>query len=143
MDQIYQKRYFQVKTEQAVQGLQAFAFCVVNVNSTVVFKHFKDLKDLIYLNILKKKWLCVASWALYLLRLYKAFQTALCKQPWLVKPWLNFDLNFNFKFLNDFTGQLKKLKLAMVMVKSFILHILVPILFFRDRDSSILNIKVL
>ena len=27
--------YFQSKTEQAVQGLQAFAFCVVNVNSTV------------------------------------------------------------------------------------------------------------
>ena len=35
----------QPKTEQAVQGLQAFAFCVVNVNSTVVFKHFEDLKD--------------------------------------------------------------------------------------------------
>ena len=27
-----QKGYFQSKTEQAVQGLQAFAFCVVNVN---------------------------------------------------------------------------------------------------------------
>ena len=27
-----QKRYFQSKTEQAVQGLQVFAFCVVNVN---------------------------------------------------------------------------------------------------------------
>ena len=50
-----QKRYFQLKTEQAVQGLQAFAFCVVNVNSTVVFKHFEDLKDLIILNILKEK----------------------------------------------------------------------------------------
>ena len=50
-----QKRYFQLKTEQAVQGLQAFAFCVVNVNSTVVFKHFEDLKDLIVLNILKEK----------------------------------------------------------------------------------------
>ena len=48
-----QKRYFQLKTEQAVQGLQAFSFCVVNVNSTVVFKHFEDLKDLIILNILK------------------------------------------------------------------------------------------
>ena len=37
-----QKRYFQSKTEQAVQGLQAFAFSVVNVNSTVVFKHFES-----------------------------------------------------------------------------------------------------
>ena len=49
------KSYFQLKTEQAVQGLQSFAFYVVNVNSTVVFKHFEDLKDLITLNILKEK----------------------------------------------------------------------------------------
>ena len=44
-----------MKTEQAVQGLQAFAFCVVNINSTVVFKHFEDLKNLIILNISKVK----------------------------------------------------------------------------------------
>ena len=50
-----QKRYFKLKREQAVQGLQAFAFRVVNVNSTVVFKHFEDLKYLIILNILKEK----------------------------------------------------------------------------------------
>ena len=50
-----EKSYFQLKTEQAVQGLQSFAFYVVNVNSTVVFKHFEDLKDLITLNILIEK----------------------------------------------------------------------------------------
>ena len=44
-----------MKTEQAVGGLQAFAFCDVNVNSTFVFKHFEDLKDLIILNILEEK----------------------------------------------------------------------------------------
>ena len=44
-----------MKTEQAVQGLQAFAFCVVKVNSTVVFKHFEVLNDLIILKILKEK----------------------------------------------------------------------------------------
>ena len=43
------------KTEQVVQGQQAFAFRVVNVNWTVVFQHFEDLKDLIILKILKKK----------------------------------------------------------------------------------------
>ena len=63
-----------MKTEQTVQGLQAFAFCVVKVDSTVVFKHFENLKDLIILNILKKYWLCLASWALFVLRLYYAFQ---------------------------------------------------------------------
>ena len=41
--------------EQAVQGLQAFAFCVVNVNSMVVLEHFEDPKNLIVLNILKEK----------------------------------------------------------------------------------------
>ena len=45
-----QKRYFQLKKEQAVQGLQLFAFCVVNVNLTVALKHFEDLKDLINFN---------------------------------------------------------------------------------------------
>ena len=49
-----QKRYFHLKTEQAVQGLQTFSFCVVNINSTVVFKHYEDLKDFIILNILKE-----------------------------------------------------------------------------------------
>ena len=44
-----------MKTEQAVQELQAFAFRVVHVNSTVVFKHFDDLKKFIILNILKEK----------------------------------------------------------------------------------------
>ena len=44
-----------MKTEQEAQGLQAFAFCAVNGNSTVVFKHSEDLKDLIILNISKVK----------------------------------------------------------------------------------------
>ena len=44
-----QKWYFQSKTEQAVQGLQAFVFCVVNTN---IFKH---VEDLIIGNILKEK----------------------------------------------------------------------------------------
>ena len=47
--------YFQSKTEQGVQGLQAFAFCIVKINSTLVFKQLEDLKDLIILNILKEK----------------------------------------------------------------------------------------
>ena len=44
-----------METEQAVQGPQAFAFRVVNVNSTVVFKHFDDVRGFIFLNILKQK----------------------------------------------------------------------------------------
>ena len=55
---------FQSKTEQGAQGSQAFAFYVVNVNSTVVFKLFEDLKNLIILNI----WLCLASCTLSILK---------------------------------------------------------------------------
>ena len=51
-----QKSYFQSKTEQAVKGLQAFPFCVVNVNSTAVFEHFEDLTNL---NILKLLFLII------------------------------------------------------------------------------------
>ena len=44
-----------MKTEQAVQELQALAFCIVNVNSSVVLKHFEYVKDLIIFSILKEK----------------------------------------------------------------------------------------
>ena len=50
-----QSRFFQLKTEQAVQGLQVFAFCAVKVNSPVVFQHFEGLINLIISNILKEK----------------------------------------------------------------------------------------
>ena len=38
-----------------MQGLQTFAFSVVNVNSIVVFEYSEDLIDLVILNILKLK----------------------------------------------------------------------------------------
>ena len=49
------KRHFQLRTEQAVYKLQAVVFFIVNVNSNVVFKHFKYLKDPIILSIMKEK----------------------------------------------------------------------------------------
>ena len=55
------------------------------------------------------------------------------------KVMINFDLDFSFKLLYSFPGQLKKLKLVMVMVKSFDkyhhlfnLPILVTTLFFHN-----------
>ena len=39
----------------------------------------------------------LALWALFSLKLYKAFRTGQCKQPRLVKLLLNFDINFIFK----------------------------------------------
>ena len=55
------------------------------------------------------------------------------------KVMINLDLNFSFKFLYSFSGQLKKLKRVMVMLKNFDkyhhlfnLPILVTILPFHD-----------
>ena len=57
-----------------VQGLQAFAFYVVNVNSTVVFEHSEDLQNFITLNILKEKLVifCLLGFFFYL-KIVKSF----------------------------------------------------------------------
>ena len=85
-----QKGYFLSKTKQAVWGqLEAFAFSVVNINSTVVFEHFEISKISLFWIFWKRNWLSLASWALFiLLKLYKAFQAALCKAT--IKFWSKF-----------------------------------------------------
>ena len=89
LDQIYPK-YFHLKTEQVVQGLQAFAFCVVNVKSTVVFKHFEDLKDLIIVNIPKEK--LVISWLLssFYLKIVKSFSNSTVQIAMISKVMIKF-----------------------------------------------------
>ena len=67
------KRYFQLKTEQAAQGLQTFTFCVVNVNTTVVSKDFEDLKDLIILKILKEKLVMSCLLGSFYLKIVQSF----------------------------------------------------------------------
>ena len=93
-----------MKTEQTVQGLQAFAFCVVNVNSTVVFKHFEDLT---ILSILKKK--LVASWTLFILKLYKAFQTTV-KIAMISKVLIKFRSKFQFQIPLQFHRTVEKIE---------------------------------
>ena len=95
-----QKRYFQLKTEQAVQGLLAFTFCVVNVNSTVAFTHFEELKDLVILNILKEMGF-LTSRALFTLKLYKAFQTTVqiaMISKVMIKFWSKFQFQIPLQF---------------------------------------------
>ena len=74
-----------MKTEQAVQGLQEFALCVANVNSAAVFEHFKDLKNLIILSILKAKLVISCLLGSFYLKLCKAFQTALVISKAMIK----------------------------------------------------------
>ena len=94
-----EKKYFHLKTKQAVQGLQAFAFCVVNVKSTVVFKHFEDL---IIVNIPKEK--LVISWLLssFYLKIVKSFsnstvQIAMISKV-MIKFWSKFQLQIPLQF---------------------------------------------
>ena len=91
------KRYFQLKTEQAVQGLQTFAFCIVNVNSAVVFKHFEDLKDLIILKILKERLVMSFRLGSFILKLYKAFPNSTVQIAMIRKAMLKFQSKFQFK----------------------------------------------
>ena len=98
-----------MKTEQAVQGLQAFAFCVVNVNSTVVFKHFEDLKDFIILNILKEKLIMSCLLGSFILILYKFFQTAL-QIAMISKVMVKFRSKFQFQILLQFHKTVEKVE---------------------------------
>ena len=63
--------------------LQTFAFCVVDINSKVVFENLEDLKHLLnqklFRTFSRRNWLSLASWALFTLKLYKTFQIALRK----------------------------------------------------------------
>ena len=47
------KRYDRPK--QPIQQTKRVCFCIGNINSMIVFEHFRDLKNLIILNILKEK----------------------------------------------------------------------------------------
>ena len=69
-----QNRYFQLKTEQAVQGLQVLALRVVNVHSSVVFKHFEDQRSH-YFERFERKIGCLTAQVLFIFN--KAFIAAL------------------------------------------------------------------
>ena len=56
----------------------------------------------------KRNWLSLVSWTIVTLKLYTGFKIAKCKKSWLVKPWLNFDLNCKFKSFYSFSWKLKR-----------------------------------
>ena len=79
-----------MKTEQAVQGLQAFAFCVENVNSIVVFKYLRDLNDLIILNILKEKLVMSCLLGSFHVNIVKSFSNSTVKIAMISKVMIKF-----------------------------------------------------
>ena len=66
------------------------------VNFMVLLNIFKILKILFWI-FWRKNGIFFALWALFYLKLYKTFRIGQGKKPRLLKPWLNFDLNFIFK----------------------------------------------
>ena len=66
------------------------------VNFVLFLNIFRILK-IPFLTFWGKYCISLALWALFSLKLYKAFRIGQCKQLQLVKLWLNFDLNFIFK----------------------------------------------
>ena len=59
-----QKRLSQPKPEQALQELQLFAFCVVNIQSMVDFENLKISNISLIWTFLKRNWISLAFWAL-------------------------------------------------------------------------------
>ena len=134
-DQIYPKRVFPVENRTSNLRTTSICFLCRKRSFSVCFWTFWRSQKSHVLNNLKE--LSPDSWALFTLTLCKAFRTALCEWPWLVKPWLNFDLRYSFKFFHK-SSKFTKNKFVMVMVKRFDkyhhlfnFHILVTILFFH------------
>ena len=86
-----------MKTKQTVLALKVFAFYEVNVNSSVVFKHFGDLKDLIILKILKERLVMSFRLGSFILKLYKAFPNSTVQIAMIRKAMLKFQSKFQFK----------------------------------------------
>ena len=119
MDQVFPKKgYFQFKTE-AVQELEAIALCVAIVNSTVVFKHFEDLKDLIIWKILKEKLVMSYLLVLFILKFCKAFQTTL-QAAIISKVMIKFRSKFQFQIPLQFYWTVEKVETCDGNVQKFL-----------------------
>ena len=86
-----------MKTEQAVQGLNLFDFCVVNESSTVVFKHFEDIKVVIILNILKEKLVMSCLLGSFYLKIIQSFSNSTVKIAMISKVMIKFRSEFQFQ----------------------------------------------
>ena len=96
--------YFQSKTDKiytTIEFLHIQISLCIKFHFEHVFKHFEDLKNIIMLDILKKKWLCLASWALFILKLYKAFQTTV-RIAMISKVMIKFRSKFQLQIILQF-----------------------------------------
>ena len=99
-----------MKTEQAVQGLQVFNFCVVNANSAVLFKHFQGLKDLIILNIKKKKLVMSCLLGSFYLKIPPSFSNSTVHIAIISKVMIKFRSKFKFQIPSQFYRTVEKVE---------------------------------
>ena len=82
-----------------MQGLQALAFRIVNINSSVVFKHFEDFKDLIILNILKEKLFMSCFLGSFYLKIVSSFSDSTVQVAMISKTMIKFRSKFQFQIV--------------------------------------------
>ena len=104
MQQIYPKNGIFIENRTNSPRLQAFAFCVANFYSTVVCKHFEDLKALIIWSMLKK---LVFSWLLgfFYLNIVYSFSNSTVQIA-----MIKFRSKFQFQILLQFYRTVEKVE---------------------------------
>ena len=102
------KKVFPVEKRTSNPGATPVCFLLSKLKfSTVVFKHFEDLKDLIILNILKEKLVCLASWALIIL---KSFSNSTVQIDLTSKVMIQFWSKFQFQIPLQFYRTVHKVE---------------------------------
>ena len=99
------KKYFKLKADQSVPGLQAFVFCVVNVNWTVVFKDFAYFKNLIILLTLKTKFVMSCLLGSFYFKIVLRFSNSTVQKAMIskvmIKFWSKLQFQIPLQFLQD------------------------------------------
>ena len=99
-----------MEKEQVVRGLQVFAFCAENVNLTVAFKHFEDLKDLIILNILKEKLVMSCLLGSFCPKIVSSFSSSTVQITIISEVMIKFRSRFQFQILLQFYRAVGKIE---------------------------------
>ena len=107
MDQIYPKKVFPVENRtSSPRTKKAYAFCAVNVYS-IILNILKISKISLFWTFWKKNWLCLASWALFILKLY----IKLFKQHCMIsKVMIKFRSEFQFQIPLQFYRTAEKIE---------------------------------
>ena len=111
MDQIYPKRIFPVESRTGSPKTTSVCFlCTYKTSIQLLFlKILKISKISFFWTFWKKNWLCLASCALFILKLYKAFQTTV-QVAMISKVMIKFRSKFQFQIPLQFYRTVEKVE---------------------------------